>query len=163
MGWKNKGNPEFYLVDGIKITNPKQMANEQVEYYHKKVNKLIENLPQQTHDPLETLVKTIDRWGKIDQVENMKIQPVGIPEVSKIIKEMNGSLSYGHDKIDMKALKTVADSVAAPITHIINLSIHQKKFPNRWKLGRIVPIYKGGDKNPNLTESFHPISLLPAV
>ena len=163
MGWKNKGNPELFLVDGNKITNPKQIADKQVKYYHNKVNKLIDELPQQTQNPLETLVKTIDRWGKMNQVTNMTIQSVGTTEVSKIIKEMNGSLSYGHDRIDMKALKVVADSVAAPIAYIINLSIQQEKFPSRRKLGRIVPIYKGGDKNPNLTESFHPISLLPAV
>ena len=39
MGWKTKGNPEFFLVDGRKVSNPKQMANEQVMQYHNKVKK----------------------------------------------------------------------------------------------------------------------------
>ena len=84
----------------------------------------------------------------------MKIQPVGITQITQIIKDMNSSLSYGHDGIDMKALKTVADSIAAPIAHIINMSIQQEKFPSRWKLGQAIPIDKGGGQKPKPNRIF---------
>ena len=163
MGWKSQGNPEFFLMAGQKITNPKLMADLQVNHYHDKVKKLIEELPQQSEDPLNILKRTIERWGRMNTVQHVRIQPVGIAQTTQIIKEMNGSTAYGHDGIDMKAIKSAVDGIAAPITYIINLSIEKQKFPSRWKMGRIVPIYKGGNKSPNSTESFRPISLLPAV
>ena len=93
----------------------------------------------------------------------MELQPVGTETIIEFLKDMKGSHSYGHEGIDSRTLKIVAESIAAPIAHLVNLTFRKRKFPNRWKLGRIVPIHKGGDKSPNLPESYRPISLLPAT
>jgi len=46
--------------------------------------------------------------------------------------------------------------------HIINLSILKQTFPNQWKIGKIIPLYKAkGDKlNPN---DYCPVTLLNAA
>ena len=74
----------------------------------------------------------------------MKIQPVSITQTKDIIKNINTSLSYGHEGLDSEKIKLIVDSIAAPATFIINKSIAQSKFPSRWKLGRIIPLHKGG-------------------
>ena len=96
MGWNKTGNPEFFMIDGRKVTNPKEMADLQVNHYHNKINKLIEELPGQTEDPTKVLKDTINRWGKINQVPWMELQPVGTDTILEILKEMKGSQSYGH-------------------------------------------------------------------
>ena len=100
MGWKRTGNPEYFLIEGRKVTNPKEMADLQVAHYHNKVKKLIEELPGQTDDQVKILRDTIDRWGKIDQVTSMMLQPVRTDTILELFKDMKGSYSYGHEGID---------------------------------------------------------------
>ena len=57
----------------------------------------------------------------------------------------------------------VAECVAAPIANIMNKSISAKKFPSRWKFGRLIPLYKGAKKDQLIPESYRPISMLPAI
>ena len=82
-------------------------------------------------------------------------------EVSKTIELMKPKLSAGHDKISMKFLKKIKDSVCLPISIIINISISTGSVPQKMKLAKIVPIYKAKDKT--LFNNYRPISLLPNV
>ena len=84
-------------------------------------------------------------------------------EITKLIKEMKSSHSFGNEGIDSESLKVAPEAIAAPITHLINLSIENRKFPSKWKLGRVIPLHKGGGKSHLVPESFRPISLLPSV
>ena len=68
-------------------------------------------------------------------VPKMVISHVSESEVLKLINSLNNSHTFGYDGIDSQSLKQVAESIKAPITHIINMSIHEKKFPGRWKIG----------------------------
>ena len=163
MGWKVGGTPQVFQIDGKMITNPTTMANIQMEYYHKKVKKLVENLPPQTADPLSSLREAMARWGKATQIPELRLKSVTPSEVVKLIKDMGNSHSFGLDGIDSGTLKISPEAIAAPIAHIINLSIQTSKFPGRWKLGKIVPLFKGGIKSQLVPESYRPISILPAV
>ena len=163
MGCKKAGAPELFVVNGIKTPNPKEMANIQLEAFHGKVRKLIQQLPPQLNDPLCHLKLAIQRWGKAAQVPELILQHVSVSQVVSIIKDLNGSHAFGHEGIDTSALKLVGESVAAPIADIINKSISARKFPNRWKFGRLIPLYKGGKKDRLDPGSFRPISMLPAI
>ena len=64
--------------------------------------------------------------------------------------------------IDSKLFKLVASFIAAPITHILNLSFNKGVCPQTWKIAKFVPLPK------NTTVPFYgpnsrPISLLPAL
>lgn len=68
----------------------------------------------------------------------------------------------GIDDIDSKLLKLVADIVAKPISHILNLSIDKCIYPQAWNTAKIVPL----PKNPTVSfcgPNSRPISLLPAL
>ena len=93
------------------------MANIQVDYFYNKVEKLIEKLTSQVNEPLKYLKTALHRWGRADTIPILDIQPVGIEQVVKIIKDMHSSHAFGHDGIDVSSLKIVADSVAVPIVH----------------------------------------------
>ena len=163
MGIKQKGSPELFVINGEKITNPKKMSNIQIEAFHKKVSDLIHNLPPQLNDPLKTLRLAFQRWGKSDSINKLILQPVTPLQVLSIIKDLNTSQAFGHEGIDTESLKITAESIAAPIADIMNKSISRKKFPSRWKFGRLIPLYKGANKDIFDPVSFRPISMLPAV
>ena len=49
---------------------------------------------------------------------------------------------------------------APAFLHIVNTSIREGKFPERWKISKLSPLHKGGDKsNP---KQYRPVALLPA-
>ena len=45
-----------------------------------------------------------------------------------------------------------------PLTYIINTSILTGKFPTNWKISKIIPLYKKGDKK--VLKNYRPVSLL---
>ena len=163
LGGKEVGGPEIFVIENEKIESPRRMANLQADFFSEKVAKLIRNLPQQTSNPLTTLKEALQRWGRADQIPTLKIQPTNPTKILQTIKAMNLSTAFGHEGIDSRTLKIVAESVAAPIADIVNKSIRQQKFPGRWKIARVIPLFKGGDKNKNLPASYRPISLLPTI
>ena len=60
-----------------------------------------------------------------------------------------------------KILKISSPAISATLTYIFNHAIVLSNFPIDWKMARVTPIYKGGQRN--LTENYRPISVLPAI
>ena len=60
-------------------------------------------------------------------------------------------------------IKLNAATLSHPIQYIVNLSINSKKFCNKWKIARVIPLHKGGKLDPNLPSSYRPISILSAT
>ena len=44
---------------------------------------------------------------------------------------------------------------------LFNTSIETSQFPNFWKLARVTPIFKGGDRSDK--SNYRPISILPVI
>ena len=88
----------------------------------------------------------------------MFIAPVTNKEVKTIMNGLKNS-SAGCDSIKPITLKAVAEEIAEPLTHVINLSISQGIVPSEMKLGRVVPIFKAGCHSD--FSNFRPVSVLP--
>ena len=58
-------------------------------------------------------------------------------------------------------LKTNKEALADPIAHLANLSIKQGTVPSTWKIARVTPVFKAGDKTKS--ENYRPISILPII
>ena len=59
---------------------------------------------------------------------------------------------------DMKEDSVAADYIAEPLHHVITLSLMQQKFPQDWKLTKIIPLHK---KNSTLKrENYRPVAIL---
>ena len=52
----------------------------------------------------------------------------------------------------------MVNEVVPPITHIINLSIQQSKFPSQYKIAKVIPLLKKGD--PLETKNYRPVAIL---
>ena len=82
-------------------------------------------------------------------------------EVLRELQKLKNKKSVGIDGISVQTLKSCADILIKPITHLINRSLMEGKVPKAWKVAKIIPLHKKGDKsNP---DNYRPISLLPCI
>jgi len=84
-----------------------------------------------------------------------RVRPKQNPWLTRGIKKMMNE----RDKLKSKATKTK--------NHIVNdwnnfnQSLIMGIFPSRWKIAKVFPLHKGGEKN--LATNYRPISVLSAV
>ena len=89
--------------------------------------------------------------------ESFRFSIVTEQEVLKILKGLNVSKSTGHDNISAKFLRDGANEIVSAISHIINLSLRTNTVPEDFKVARVVPLYKKGDRN--YVGNFRPVSI----
>lgn len=114
-------------------------------------------MPPQKCDPLATVRRLMT--GR-----NIKftVSPVAPDEIDKIIKELKNSKCSGLDELDTYVLKLTKPFIVPSICHIINLSILTKRFPQKWKIAKVVPLYKGkGSKFDS--KNYRPVAILPIL
>ena len=65
------------------------------------------------------------------------------------------------DKISSKVLKIAAPVISDSLTYIFNQAVTLCTFSNGWKIARVIPLFKNGQRN--LPGNYRPISILPAL
>lgn len=101
----------------------------------------------------ETVVN--DREFQVDA--DFQLEPVTEAGLSRIVSSLKGGSAPGIDNIPATLIKNNFHALKLPLLHIINKSINQGIFPTIFKLGKVIPIYKGGPKDQFV--SFRPITL----
>ena len=163
-GWKNNSSPTNFISDGKVITDPKSMAELQMNTFTNKTKKLLDDLPPRTTVPCKILEDALKNWGKPeDDREIFELKPITRIEVLKIISNMGNSTSSGNDKIDALAIKHGAAVLHGPITHVVNQSILTSTFATKWKVGKLLPLHKGKGLPKSDPKSYRPILLLPIL
>ena len=61
----------------------------------------------------------------------------------------------------MQGQERILETVTLPLTHIINQSLCTGISPDRFKIAKVVPLFKKGDQD--ILDNYRPISLLPVV
>ena len=78
-----------------------------------------------------------------------------------LLLQLSGSKATGLDKISSKVLKIAAPVISDAMTYIFNQAVTLCTFPNGWKIARVIPLFKNGQRN--LPGNYRPISILPAL
>ena len=73
------------------------------------------------------------------------------------VKEVRANSSPGHDGIPAVLLRKTMLHLAKPLCVLWNESLRHGKVPHKGKIGKITPIYKGGDKRKR--KNYRPVSL----
>ena len=147
--------PKLILHNGMVHTSPQNIANamndafiEKVDKLHKKVADKVEVCPlTRLRSFLSTKAKPVDQF---------QLRPIGKPELRKILQKRKGNRSSGVDFIDGFSIKLAAPLIEDVILHLVNLSLKNSYYPSSWKLTKVIPQFKKGEKI--LGENWRPVS-----
>ena len=76
----------------------------------------------------------------------------------KSMSRIEAKIKSGADCISTKLLKELAPMIITPLHHLINLSLETGFVPKQFKIAKVVPVFKSGDKHDY--NNYRPISLL---
>ena len=81
-----------------------------------------------------------------------------VQEVFDTLTNPNLNKASGIDNIPATVLKNYAHALAQPIHYLFMTSINSGTIPSEWKIHKIIPVHKSGDKTS--VTNCRPISLL---
>lgn len=142
-GWIKSLAPKSLVNNGLIITSPKLMANALNKAFLGRISNICTNLGDPTEDPLKLLHQSMDKWElkhTIEQFELEKITPARTREIINNLKNSHSECILG---LSNHIIKLSMEPLILPITYLINQCIETSIFPNKWKLSKIVPLYKG--------------------
>ena len=112
-----------------------------------------------TYTPCKSFTTTIE--NKLSNIERFTIPLVSVEFVERQLKSLDTSKSTGVDNLNAKYLKLSASLIAPILTHTFNCSFNSNSFPKSFKLAKVIPIFKKGDKQDK--NNYRPISILPII
>ena len=139
------------LNDGTISTDDQQIANNLNEFFINIGTDLTKQIPSNN-----TFKKYLKNTLKVP----FKLQETDIDTTVKTVKGMENKLTEGLDGMSNKLIKALINSIAQPLTTVINKSIKEGIFPDEMKIAKIIPLFKSGDEK--LPNNYRPISLLPS-
>lgn len=136
-------------IDGCLRTNTQEIANLFNNFFQQAPINILKNINRdQNYQP------NIDKNSS-----SLFLRPIDRDELIGIVnKKIKNKKSSGYDEISGFLLKQVIDPIATILTHLINLSLTEGRFPNILKTNRIIPILKGGDGR--YMENYRPVALI---
>ena len=98
-----------------------------------------------------------------EKVSDRKFKFVNVSQsyVLKQVMSMKTKKSVGLDEISMYILKESISEMIESFTFLINKSLSEGVVPDKWKVAKVIPIHKKGDKLD--FNNYRPISLLPCA
>ena len=67
----------------------------------------------------------------------------------------------GHDMLPPRLIKESSHAIAGPVTKILNTAIVQGRYPSRWKIGQVTPVFKKDDETDK--RNYRPVTVLPCL
>ena len=92
---------------------------------------------------------------------SFKFYEINDLHVRDVINNIKASIVFGNDNISSHFLKLALQYINNSLVYMFNKYIEQSKFPTHWKMARVTPISKEGDKSSKV--NYRPISVLPVV
>lgn len=105
---------------------------------------------------------TTDEYDLVNNsLNNLNITGITNDDIVNAIKKLKPKKSVGHDLIPIYIFKGCSDILSYPLIIIFNKIISTNTYPSAWKIAKICPIFKNGQRS-NI-KNYRPISILPAV
>ena len=109
----------------------------------------------------ELVKKHNRRWEYYGETLGDSINPfnTNLQEVTLLCKEINNMKSSGIDELSSRLCKDAFLVLGHQLVHMFNCSLNSGVFPEKWKNAKIIPLFKGGDRES--VSNYRPVSLLP--
>ena len=135
------------------LTSPEDIAEGFNEYFS--------NIGPDLASKIDYSNSNFETYVKIAQSEFAAFQPVTVSHVSHLLHGLSNNKATGIDKISSKIIKLAAPVISDSLTLIFNQAITLSSFPDEWKVARVMPLYKNGQRS--IPGNYRPISVLPAI
>ena len=139
------------MVHNTYITNKQQISNEMSKYFSTIGQNLAKDIPDNTFD--STYMVT----GSYGVFKFRKVCPFQVHDL--IMKSTNGKAT-GLDLISNRLLKIASPVILTHLIEIFNQCIAHSTFSDDLKIGKVVPIFRSGERDD--PGNYRPISILSA-
>ena len=159
LGANNSLSPTVIRIKNEKgedcvVTNPGELA----ELFNKFLKKKVEILRHKTNvPPTVPPVSRLREWlsTRGNPPPAFKLREITPDEFRRILKKINLKRTHGVDTIDAGSL------IEEGLIHLVNLSIRESCFSQKWKPQLIFPHFKKNRKD--ILENYRPVSHLVQV
>ena len=86
---------------------------------------------------------------------------IELKDIRDAFAKVKTSKSFGIDNISSYFMKLALPYIENSLSFLFNTSIQTSQFPDSWKVARVTPIFKEGDKT--VKSNYRPISVLPVI
>ena len=148
--YKQQNIPRKILVDKKSITETESIAESLNKYFTQIGTKLAKDIGTSTNSFNEYIKKH-------DTTQPEKA--ISVNELKDAFFSLKINKSAGYDVISFNVVKKCFGVLHKPLLHIFNLSLQTGIFPDKLKIARVTPLFKGGE-NYELG-NYRPISVLP--
>ena len=136
-------------------TSPRDIANAINGAFLKKVSDLNAEVNVNVDiDPKVRLQKFLDK--RIDEIPEFEIKKIDKRKLRILLKKRKGNRSCGIDYIDGYSIKLAAPLIEDILLHLVNISIESSLYPSLWKVNKVSPQFKKGDKS--LGSNWRPVT-----
>ena len=154
LGRQNKPTVVNELTVGNNtLTRPEDIAEGFNEYFS--------NIGPDLSSKIDSSNYNFETYIKNAKSEFAAFQPVTVSQISHLLHGLSGNKATGIDKISCKIIKLAAPVISDSLTLTFNQAITLSSFPDEWKIARVVPLYKNGQRS--IPGNYRPISVLPAI
>lgn len=139
-------------IDGQTVTSSSEIADKFNDFFTNIGETLAHSLEQTGIKP-ESYVSVTSK--------SFNIQPPSIETVSKLLASIDERKAVGLDNLPNRLLKISSDIIAPSLTSIFHRSITTGIFPTEWKIAKVTPVFKKGEKyDPG---NYRPISVISTI
>ena len=148
---KSGTNPTCIISEEKPVTDQKSIATILNEYFTPIGTKLADKIKSTFHQPKQPPPAT-------DLPYSFEFEEVDESFVLRELSSLKTKKATGLDQISAKILKDSAPTIASSLTKIFNASLLSQTFPDVWKNGKIIPLFKAND--PTAPNNYRPITIL---
>ena len=153
IGIENKDSTlEILNSEGQQISNTYEIVEAFNEHFLKVRKRLADEIPQPVCLPTANIDKANTRF---------EFMEISASNIVKVIKKLISGKAMGLDGIPNKALKDSAELIASSLSDLFNFSVGTKTYPDDFKVAKVTPIFKSGDKDD--VNNYRPISIIPTI
>ena len=147
--------PNLILHNNEVFTKPRDIANAINDAFIQKVQDLRGRVAENAEiDPKERLKNFLDK--RTDEISQFELKKINARQLRNLLKKRKGNRSCGIDYIDGYSIKLAAPLIEDILLHLVNITIDSSVYPSLWKVNKVSPQFKKGDKT--LSENWRPVT-----
>ena len=150
-GGKKKQDISHLTINGKSNSDPYIMAHNFNEFFTSIARKTVENVNPSSKSPTDLITQN-PNFFKLSDSSLTKT------EILNATKLLANKKTPDHTGVSSNFIKQTISSLIDPLHHIFNLSFNSGVVPIQFKIAKVIPIFKSGDRTS--MDNYRPISLL---